>query len=109
MVSALSEKGATMSDYIKREELREAFGMAKECSECSRNTTEFCVGNHISVPTICDILENLPSADVVERKRGEWIENEPYPSRWICKCSICGCPSTSNNHKFCCQCGAVMR
>ena len=44
------------------------------------------------------------SADVVERKRGEWFDRGSLS----CRCSNCGCKSTKE-YSFCPNCGADMR
>ena len=58
-----------------------------------------------------DILKSLDVAIEcvsAEPKHGEWIKNEPLPSQWQYKCNQCGCPSKSNSHNFCPNCGAYM-
>ena len=59
-------------------------------------------------------LKSLPTADVVERKRGEWIQHVNEPSLW--SCSICETVIYSEHeedrlkfHKWCGCCGADMR
>ena len=53
------------------------------------------------------------------RKHGQWIIARELDdimwgnmlggmSDYKWECSICGCPSTSNNHRYCSQCGAWM-
>lgn len=52
-------------------------------------------------------LESLPLADVVERKRGKWIEAREYdPCYWIC--SECK-RQVDIQENFCPNCGADMR
>ncbi len=56
---------------------------------------------------IDDVLFYFPTADVVERKRGEWVSL----NGWI-TCSECGCepPNETNiESDFCPNCGADMR
>lgn len=63
------------------------------------------------------MINEAPTADVVERKCGEWIgRHEEFRSGFatlIYKCSVCGFePYYSkdiNNHNFCPNCGADMR
>lgn len=55
-------------------------------------------------------LERLPAADVIERKRGEWIHDYHYglalPEH---KCSICGEWEYSDEESnYCPNCGAKM-
>lgn len=86
-----------MNDYIKRED---AIRIIRE-SPFKRYTTIICyfVGS----------LNELPSADVRENVRGEWIF--PYEDKKYKSCSACGktfysIPATSN---YCPNCGADMR
>ena len=54
-----------------------------------------------------EMIKNLPSVDVVERKRGEWIDRgDEYIMRWTC--SECGRKDT-HIYNFCPNCGADMR
>lgn len=60
------------------------------------------------------IMENEPTADVVEVKHGEWIRHVNEPSLW--SCSICETVIYSEHeedrlkfHKWCGCCGADMR
>ena len=97
-----------MSDYIKRED---ALILCKPLSNYEE--------------TLKEILELIPSADVVERNTVEyttvWTDNEPieYVERkrgeWLRKdgrvwseCSVCGSGSSFET-KFCGNCGADMR
>jgi hypothetical protein len=51
-----------------------------------------------------EFIDNAPTADVVEVKRGKWIDH---------KCSLCGFepydPSGLDTFNFCSNCGADMR
>lgn len=85
--------------YIKREVAIEAL-MAREALGFDSYTA-------------CAIIREVPSADVIERKRGGWkpiIEvtelGEPYQSGIYC--SECGFMSTCEDN-FCPNCGADMR
>lgn len=57
-----------------------------------------------------NMLEETPTADVVERKRGKWIEDgyRDYP----CVCSVCGIRQSIKAKflfSYCPNCGADMR
>lgn len=59
-------------------------------------------------------IREVPTADVVEHKRGEWIQHVNEPSLW--SCSICETVIYSEHeedrlkfHKWCGCCGADMR
>ena len=61
-------------------------------------------------------IEAVPSADVVERKRGKWIIGENENEGW-CKCSVCGYTNSTcevysigfGAYNFCPNCGSDMR
>lgn len=59
-----------------------------------------------------DDVRELPSVEL-ERAKGHWERNSEcdvdVPEPFYYKCSNCGCPSRSNNHNFCPNCGADMR
>lgn len=65
-----------MKEYIEREALKNAF-----CASCSTNkryhrTNEECRSNTDSYGNGCfkmRLIDSVPAADVVERKRGEWV------------------------------------
>lgn len=55
--------------------------------------------------TITDI-QNVPTAEVVERKRGKW--KDFTMGSWVCaQCSVCGTVHDTKT-KFCPNCGAQM-
>lgn len=51
-----------------------------------------------------DAVKAIPSADVVERKKGEWYDRGSLS----CRCSRCRCKSPEE-FSFCPNCGADMR
>ena len=53
------------------------------------------------------ILDCLPTADVVEVKHGEWIENGIQDSM-LSKCSVCGISYGAYTFNYCPNCGAKM-
>ena len=91
-----------MSDYIKREDAIE---------QARRNWTG--EGEWIASTEI-QLLKNLPSADVRENVRGEWIYAPIENGMIITMCSICKkcsviTPSVKEWYRFCPNCGADMR
>lgn len=60
-----------------------------------------------------ELVENATAADVVERKRGEWIASGLFED--IAKCSVCGAKHftmdcvSAYKLNFCPHCGADMR
>lgn len=86
-----------MSDYIKREDAINAI-----------------FSNAFTPSVVRRVLRQIPSADVVERKRGEWeLHNVIFD---ILKCTSCGSTINCNafgeyykkHWKFCPNCGAEM-
>lgn len=60
---------------------------------------------------IIEKIKNIPTADVVERKRGEWIFNPSDAIEMMFtkpKCSECGFESADGGN-YCSNCGADMR
>lgn len=101
-----------MAEYIKREDVIET--IREEVQEqISR------MGMHqlhiVDMLKVEDAVNSIPSADVVERKTGKWIERD-CGLDIECKCSVCGyrdfIPSKYDrywfNRKFCPNCGARM-
>lgn len=94
-----------MTDYIKREDV-----IALAWDVTYKN--EWHMHEHDEVVSVSDIAE-IPSADVVERKRGKWID----PADLICyKCTACGDYANQGYGldepifwDYCPNCGADMR
>lgn len=65
-----------------------------------------------SIETIQKWIDEQPTADVVERKHGEWIEDEEQNHVELTfHCSECGCEAwgIEETTNFCPECGADMR
>ena len=104
-----------MSDYIKREDAISALhGEAEIDGVKNAMAVQHLIGRFVY--NIADI----PSADVVERKKGEWLEYgidvitdewgfEEVFSAYVC--SECDYEShdSKEKHNFCPNCGADMR
>lgn len=73
---------------VEGENLEETYGKNDDYVEALRD--------------VLDIIEDAPTADVVERKKGKWIY------RTEITCSVCGSPTTFDDN-FCSHCGADMR
>ena len=78
------------------------------------DTDKLYHGNHYR-KIAWDVVRSIPPADVVERKKGKWIEDEsPYCHAYANKCSLCGEFNGYNPEKynwtpnFCPNCGAEM-
>ena len=76
-------------------------------------------GYALSADEVAKAVENAPTVDAVERKRGEWIEENRRPKSMMFYCSECHRTAydPQNHHggrkrcryAFCPNCGAEMR
>lgn len=87
-----------MNDYIKREDTVE-----KIKADCGRF-------DHVPKRVVDFFIlgmESVPSADVVEVRHGQWIEDltNPYGIRYVC--SVCGGVKQWKSN-YCPNCGAKM-
>ena len=60
---------------------------------------------NIPLADLVDVFAEIPAADVVEVKRGEWL-NIIFTQRY--RCSLCGNEIYFCKDKFCSECGAKM-
>ena len=60
---------------------------------------------NIPLADLVDVFAEIPTADVVEVKRGEWL-NIVSTQRY--RCSLCGNEIYFGKDKFCSECGAKM-
>ena len=67
----------------------------------------FC--SHCTNYDVNDDLTIKPTADVVERKKGEWILKKDATGNTYGKCSECGMIQYAGQLNFCPSCGADMR
>lgn len=93
-----------MSDYIKREDLLDLYDLGDLEVENAKVPLNVVIQN----------IKDMPSADVIEQKKGKWIDY---------KCSECGEPipiskvmlrgevvwERDQKPNFCINCGADMR
>ena len=89
-----------MKEYIDKEALLEIVGKMPLSWEYGK-----------AVSDIYDIIKDHLAADVVERKRGEWMGGHfnDLDGRYEEYCSNCGAYSTEYYRPFCSNCGADMR
>lgn len=86
-----------MSDYIAREEAKNAINVEAEISTAAETAIE-------------KAIDGIPAADVAPMVHGRWIsDGDGY--HWTYNCSICawkdGYPF-NERHNFCPNCGARM-
>lgn len=103
-----------MPKYIEEKELRE---WVQNWFEKNRYYHPYSKSNDIPIPELYDILEQMPTADVVERKKGKWIKNEGKHG-WHCSECIednyyayswnCETGKYEFQDHFCPNCGAEM-
>lgn len=60
---------------------------------------------NIPLADLVDVFAEIPTADVVEVKRGKWF-NIMFTQRY--RCSLCGNEIYFGKDKFCSECGAKM-
>ena len=97
-----------MVRYIDVSELKE---WVENWFTMNRYYHPYAKNNNIPTTELYDILEQLPSADVRENVKGEWIEHNPHVNGLGSKfeCSICGEELDCEGTNFCPNCGADMR
>ena len=123
---AVGRKGKVMTDYIKREALEQRMyheAFENDASYDERNPmAKWDSGLWIRYKLFENVLANIPPADVVERKRGEWLWDAKSK---VFRCSECNhypwrvntCENDeiftdlarTNAYRFCPTCGADMR
>ena len=87
-----------MSDYIKREDAIDAVH-----KRANKIMSDGYNPKALDVMGVAGLIRDIPSADVVERKRGHW---EDCSNGWMC--SECFRDVTYSTD-FCPACGADMR
>ena len=75
--------------------------------ELARTTTDAFTGGIVS--STITLLQEYPTADVVEVKHGEWM-GKPIAGYSTIRCSVCGdvFASQTGKWKYCPNCGAKM-
>ena len=90
-----------MAEYIEREK---AYELAR--------TSDYYSDFHKSIADLTslkELLDDTPTADVVEVKHGEWEKDVNF-SKIVnkYKCSLCGAEDIVLHHNYCPSCGAKM-
>ena len=105
-----------MSEYIKREDVLKCLKEASEQIDWGQSGDGDAFKHYIgAVYRTIASSDCVPSADVVERKRGEWICHEGrwidfdyYPTKY--ECNQCHhYVDVASDKNFCPNCGADMR
>lgn len=96
-----------MSRYIDADALSGA--MYHEAFETDTELQRWDSGCWIRYKLFEDILEQQPTADVVEINRGYW-KGKPIAGNCTVRCSVCGSAFLENDGRwnFCPNCGAKM-
>lgn len=100
-----------MAEYIEREALKDIF-----CDACStktryKRTVEQCRNKIDTDGNKCfkmRLIDQAPTADVVEVRHGEWIYKR---GEYSLSCSLCGeigCKDSSCETPYCPNCSAKM-
>lgn len=94
-----------MAEYINKEDAIDALMAVVE-----DNRDDQFGGEIIHYTGVKAMLECLPAADVVERKRGKWIHQNP-PDDWVMSLYVCDqCGHLEEGEpNYCPCCGAYMR
>jgi len=97
-----------MPKYINVDDYKEL--IEREKAEVNLIGYKFEDGCKIGLGIAIEVIDEMPSADVVEVKHGEWVDDY---------CSECGCDipayiedwhwKKDMNAKYCPNCGAYMR
>ena len=118
-----------MSDYIKREDAKDAVinivgweKIAKYVDEMSKHLSTKDIDYYDALIDAEDAIDDLPSADVAPVRHGHWDVREPMPmhdikgnlswGNWYV-CTGCGFATTAieghiTQYKYCPNCGAKM-
>ena len=96
-----------MSEYIKKSEAIKAIQKRIDSPQMQNKWQQ---GASLSC---LRAIDDIPSADVIEHKRGEWIALDERDVSGYWKCSACGTPTQAFGakaiYKYCPFCGADMR
>ncbi|MBO4734235.1 MAG: hypothetical protein J5662_07150 [Clostridia bacterium] len=96
----MKQGNTKMAKYINAKDLKNEFSHYVHCEKESEGLT---------LVEINEVVDRLPSADVVEVKHGKWIRTNPLTD--TLECSLCGLqvPVLELCSPYCPLCGADMR
>lgn len=105
---------ADMSDYIKREDAKNAVinvvgweSIANYLDEMSKHFSTKDNYYYDALMDAEDAIDDLPSEDVAPVRHGRWITDEEDDGWVWSKCSECGYHMLAT-HRYCPNCGARM-
>jgi hypothetical protein len=93
--------------YIEREAAKTAIMNCISEQTVSRYaTSDECKAARHGADLALFAIDDIPTADVVEVRHGEWTKSNPY-NRFM-NCSVCGFGQDHTTFKYCPNCGAKM-
>lgn len=102
-----------MSEYINKEDVMNTLDdlCNNVCAYSKKQRFAMC--GSCPLGGAFDVIENIPSADVVERKRGKWTGNKRHQSCSECHMTYCVPDGQDGEldmtaYHFCPNCGARM-
>ena len=108
-----------MKEYIERtEELILAVNAGARAIENTKryHGTTYCIDvfapreiPYLKAAEVLRSVDEIPAADVVERKRGEWIKVGESCGVDLLECPVCHTIHAQDGDAFCRDCGADMR
>lgn len=99
----LGTGGLIMPEYIEREKAYELARTDEYYSDFHRSMAD--------LTSLKELLEDVPTADVVEVRHGEWIPNQYFKGHYYCSKCTRHIEDTSENPSInfpYCHCGAKM-
>jgi hypothetical protein len=99
-----------MAEYIEKQALLKKMYASHSVPLLISQTTD----EDIMFKTMVSIVEEQPTADVVEVKHGEWVYWQPDGTNHLWNCSVCGgaistpMKFVADHIKYCEHCGAKM-
>lgn len=120
--TVVTEKGKTMSDYIKREDAKDAVinvvGWESIANYVDEMSKHFCTKDNEYYDALMDAedaIDDLPPADVAPVRHGRWEKNDYLFLDTLYRCSVCGeefylenGTPQENQYYYCPNCGARM-
>lgn len=102
-------EGKVMTKYFDERVLRETLKIGYNCDHCSYDAQRCYDDVRFTQMHLCDIVDNLPVADVAPVKHAHWYDVFNYlgTGKRMYVCSECGAGS-SREDPYCWHCGSKM-